>query len=223
MFNPNPNPNSFTFVSDPDQHVCEVQLVHEGMLTARKHCNAHTGYVKFRSALELLETFGLMRTPTHTDVDTSATQLVSEELVQRKFVQELGREYDTFLRKYQQMLGILPVVDTDDTLTLEDVSASHDTATGSATELKVEVRRLQHENTSQQKQVTAQQQQITEQQHQITTQQQHITDQRNQITEQRNQINDQQHQITEQRRQIEQVLLKLDEFQQRHSTFNPSH
>merc|ERR1711934_598945 len=95
---------NFTFVSDPDQHVCEVQLVHEEMLTARKHCNAHKAYAKFRSALELLQTFGLM------DVDTSATQLVTEELVQqRKFVQKLGHEYDTFLRKYQQMLGILPV------------------------------------------------------------------------------------------------------------------
>ena len=50
---------SFTFASDPDQHICEVQLVHAGMLTARKHCNAHTMYSKFRSALELLETFGL--------------------------------------------------------------------------------------------------------------------------------------------------------------------
>merc|ERR1719409_2027490 len=51
---------NFTFVSDPDQHVCEVQLVHEGMLTARKHCNAHAAYSKFRSALEMLEAFGLM-------------------------------------------------------------------------------------------------------------------------------------------------------------------
>merc|ERR1712032_373520 len=97
---------NFTFVSDPDQHVCEVQLVHEGMLTARKHCNAHAAYSKFRSALELLETFGLMQTPPHAekampDVDTSATELVSEELVkQRKFVQELGSEYDAFLDRY---------------------------------------------------------------------------------------------------------------------------
>merc|ERR1719201_2750885 len=89
---------NFTFLSDPDQHVCEVQLVHEGMLTARKHCNAHTAYSKFRSALELLETFGLMQTPPHTDDDaqaevgTSANKSLSphsSELVQqRKFVQE---------------------------------------------------------------------------------------------------------------------------------------
>ena len=83
---------SFTFVSDPDQHVCEVQLVHEGMLTARKHCNAHAAYAKFRSALELLETFGLMTLPPLTDeakmdVSTEA-KVASEELTQHhKFVQ----------------------------------------------------------------------------------------------------------------------------------------
>ena len=216
-FNPIPNcnpvSNSFTFLSDPDQHVCEVQLVHEGMLTARKHCNAHTAYSKFRSALELLETFGLMQTPTHTDeagmdVDTSAKELVGEELVQqRKFVQELDREYDTFLGRYQQMLGILPVVDTDDISTPEDCSTSHDsgspdTATGSATELKAEVRRLQHENASQQKQITVQQRQIASQQQQITAQQ-------------RENISQQQ--------QIDRILLKMKEFERNHSTSKPSH
>ena len=157
---------SFTFVSDPDQHVCEVQLVHEGMLTARKHCNAHAAYAKFRSALELLETFGLMTLPpvtdeTEVDVSTEA-KVASEELTQHhKFVQELECEYITFVKGYQQKLGILPLVDTDghteksvDVMTLEDDdSASHATTTASATELKVV--EMQQQNASQQREITS--------------------------------------------------------------------
>ena len=164
---------SFTFVSDPDQHVCEVQLVHEGMLTARKHCNAHAAYAKFRSALELLETFGLMTLPpvtdeTEVDVSTEA-KVASEELTQHhKFVQELECEYITFVKGYQQKLGILPVIDTDghtkksfDVMTLEDDdSASHATTTASATELKVvemhqQITSLHQQNTSQQREITS--------------------------------------------------------------------
>ena len=201
-----PNPYSFAFVSDPGQHVCEVQLVHEGMLTARKHCNAHASYSKFRSALELLETFGLMQTPNYTDdagpgFDTSSAQgLASEELAKhRVFIQELDSEYDAFLDRYQQMLGIPPVIDTDDTLSLEDYRsrsvddcASHDSVTGAATDLEVEVRQLRKQNGSQQKQINDQQQQITVQQTDIISQQKQIIDQQ---------------------RQIEQILLRLKELE----------
>ena len=164
------------------------------MFTARKHCNAHTGYAKFRTALELLETFGLMQTPTHTtdeaqtDGNTSAKELVSEELSeQRAFVEELGSGYDAFLYRYQQMLRIPP---TDPALSLENYGSSeegdcHDTVTGTATDLEVEVRRLRNENLSQQKQITALQ----------------------------NQKGSQQQQITDQQRQIEQILLKFKDFE----------
>ena len=184
---------SFTFVSDPDQHVCEVQLVHEGMLTARKHCNAHAAYAKFRSALELLETFGLMTLPPLTDeakmdVSTEA-KVASEELTQHhKFVQELECEYITFVKGYQQKLGILPLVDTDghteksvDVMTLEDDdSASHATTTASTTELKVvemqqEITSLHQQNTSQQREITSQQREITSLHQQHTSQQREIT------------------------------------------------
>ena len=186
-------------MSDPDQHVCEVQLVHDGMLTARKHCNAHAAYSKFRSALELLETFGLMQTPPHTDEAQPDVDTLANE-----FVQEIGSEYDAFLDRYHQMLGIPP---TDDTLSLGNYSssherASHDTVTGTAADLEVEVRQLQNENDSQQKQITAQQKQITAQQRENTSQQKQINDQQQQIT-------DQQRQITDQQRQIEWILLKL--------------
>ena len=105
------------------------------------------------------------------------------------------------------MLGILPVVDTDDISNPEDCSTSHDSgshdsATGSATELKVEVRRLQHEHASRQKQITVQQRQIASQQQQITAQQ-------------RENISQQQ--------QIDQILLKMKEFERNHSTSKPSH
>ena len=81
---------SFTFASDPDQHVCEVQLVHAGMLTARKHCNAHAAYAKFRSALELLETFGLAP---GSPEETQASGAVDTQ--HHEFVQTLEDGYKT--------------------------------------------------------------------------------------------------------------------------------
>ena len=93
--------DSFTFASDPDQHICELQLVHAGMLRARQQCNAHSAYSKFRSALELLETFELApgaakETKTH------------NEFVQahNEFVQAHEDEYKNFLARYAVALGI---------------------------------------------------------------------------------------------------------------------
>ena len=216
-------PDSFSFASDPDEHICELQLVHKSMFTARKHCNAHTEYAKFRTALELLETFGLMQTPPHTtdeaqtDGNTSAKELVSEELSeQRAFVEELGSEYDAFLKRYQHMLRITP---TDDTLSLENSSssderASHDTVMGTVTDLEVEVRRLRNENDLQQQQINDLQQQITTQQNENTSQQNQISSQQMENISQQQQITDQQQQITEQQRQIEQIMLKFKDFEQ---------
>lgn len=93
---PSQSPISFLFESDPGLHICEVQLVHKKMLTARKHCNAHSAYSKFRSALELLETFGLMN-PGPDDVEAT-----------HEFVQELDREYAEFMTRYQQKIKVVP-------------------------------------------------------------------------------------------------------------------
>ena len=162
-------------MSDPDQHVCEVQLVHEGMLTARKHCNAHAAYAKFRSALELLETFGLMTLPPLTDEEeihvSAEAKAASEKLAQNyRFVQEFKCEYISFLEEYQQKLGIPPVVDTDGHtekgfggIAMEDDSASYPTSMAFAPDLQVEEITSQHheittlhqQNTSQQREITA--------------------------------------------------------------------
>ena len=68
--------------------------MHKKMLTARKHCNAHAAYSKFRSALELLETFGHMNPGPD---DEEATH---------EFVQELNREYAEFLSRYQRIMKV---------------------------------------------------------------------------------------------------------------------
>merc|ERR1719506_1514736 len=49
---------SFRFRSDPNQHVCELQLCHKDIMTVRKQMGAHHEYAEFRSALELLEVTG---------------------------------------------------------------------------------------------------------------------------------------------------------------------
>lgn len=49
---------TFYFADDATKHICEVQLVHENMMTVRKEHGAHEGYTVFRCALELLEATG---------------------------------------------------------------------------------------------------------------------------------------------------------------------
>ena len=210
ILHPHPYPNPHLFL-------------HEGMLTARKHCNAHTAYAKFRSALELLETFGLMTPPPPTDeaeMDVSSgAKVVSEELTQHhKFVQELESGYITFLEGYQQVLGIAPVVNTDkhtksiDDMTLEDDSVSHATTTASAIDLEVEVGRLQREIATLQQENTSQQRAITSQQREITTLHQEYTAQQHAITSQQREITSLHQQNNSQQREIEQIRLQLEEF-----------
>ena len=73
-----------------------MQLVHEDMLTARKYCNAHAAYSKFRSAYEILETFGLMDPDPFDDL-------------QRDFVTEMGASYNKFLATYEHTTGLSPL------------------------------------------------------------------------------------------------------------------
>ena len=49
---------NFCFVDDDQAHACEVQFAHERMLTDRKEGGAHTGYVIYRAAFEILERIG---------------------------------------------------------------------------------------------------------------------------------------------------------------------
>jgi hypothetical protein len=52
---------NFVIVGDPTRHVCEVQVVHEMMLTARKGLPGHAIYGIVRSAIELIESCGRER------------------------------------------------------------------------------------------------------------------------------------------------------------------
>ena len=83
--------------------------MHTGMLTARKHCNAHTAYAKFRSALELLETFGLAP-------GVSEEALGAGDTHHREFVQTLEDEYEDFLTRYHRMVGIVANTSKDITV-----------------------------------------------------------------------------------------------------------
>jgi hypothetical protein len=52
---------NFVIVDDATRHVCEVQVVHEMMLTARKGLPGHAIYGIVRSAMELIESCGRER------------------------------------------------------------------------------------------------------------------------------------------------------------------
>ena len=114
------------------------------------------------------------------------------------------------------MLRIPP---TDHTLSLENHSSSdegdcHDTTTGTATDLEVEVRRLRNETLSQQKQITVLQNHKGSQQKQITDQQQQITALQKQITAPQKHKGSQQRQINKLKNQIKQILSKFKAFEQ---------
>ena len=51
---------NFYVVSDGAKHVCEVQLVHKSLLTARKGLPGHIIYGVVRNATEVLEVLGLL-------------------------------------------------------------------------------------------------------------------------------------------------------------------
>merc|ERR1711871_1096145 len=44
---------NFSFIDDPNSHLCEIQLAHERLLTDRKEGGAHHGYNVFRAAFEI--------------------------------------------------------------------------------------------------------------------------------------------------------------------------
>jgi hypothetical protein len=50
---------NFYFTTDPNQHVCEVQLVLTDLFLVRKEMGAHKMYAIFRAALELCEAVGI--------------------------------------------------------------------------------------------------------------------------------------------------------------------
>ena len=54
--------SNIRFKSDNNAHVCEIQFIHEGLLSVRKTCGGHIAYNKFRSALEMLEVHGALET-----------------------------------------------------------------------------------------------------------------------------------------------------------------
>ena len=113
--------------------------MHAGMLTARKHCNAHTAYAKFRSALELLETFGL-----GPGAAEGKEALGSVGMDHREFVQMLEDDYEDFLVRYQQTVGTGPV--TPDAVTRATAivrSQSPRADTRSLEELHRELKQLQ--------------------------------------------------------------------------------
>ena len=45
---------NFFFINDPNQHICELQLIHNQMMTARKGLPGHAVYNRVRNASELL-------------------------------------------------------------------------------------------------------------------------------------------------------------------------
>merc|ERR1712232_995699 len=50
---------NFVFTDDPAQHVCELQIMHEKLMTIRADMGAHHDYAQFRGAAELLEFQGV--------------------------------------------------------------------------------------------------------------------------------------------------------------------
>ena len=50
---------NFSFKGDPTKHICELQIVHKNMLTARKGLPGHSVYNRVRNAWELLENAGV--------------------------------------------------------------------------------------------------------------------------------------------------------------------
>merc|ERR1719201_1622886 len=122
---------NFSFASDPDQHICELQLVHKSMFTARKHCNAHTEYAKFRTAQELLKTFEL---GTHSSVRWGDLE---DHL---DFIDSQKKEYQDFLYRYQRAMGI---VSSESNANKDDKEPARNQSASTCEELCIELEQIQ--------------------------------------------------------------------------------
>ena len=110
------------------------------MLTARKHCNAHAAYSKFRSALEMLEAFGLM--------DPAVEEGDVYDQNQHSFVEELNRDYEQGLIAYRHTTGLPPLATTavaSNTDLLETNTTPIDLGVHDDKELNITVRKLEME------------------------------------------------------------------------------
>ena len=122
------------------------------MLTARTHCNAHTEYAKFRSALELLETFELstqsvdvaQATRASGGLKRGARKSLGDLEDHLDFVHSQKKEYQDFLYRYQRAMGIvLPKsnTNTDDKEPSRNQSSSP--ASSTCEELCIELEQIQ--------------------------------------------------------------------------------
>ena len=110
------------------------------MLTARKHCNAHAAYSKFRSALEMLEAFGLM--------DPAVEEGDVYDQNQHSFVEELNRDYEQGLIAYRHTTGLSPLATTaaaSNEDLLETNTTPIDLGVHDDKELNITVRKLEME------------------------------------------------------------------------------
>ena len=110
------------------------------MLTARKHCNAHTEYAKFRTALEMLETFGLA----HSSVDVSQATRASGDLEDHlDFVRSQEKEYQDYLHRYQRAMGIVLSKSNNLLTSKDDKEPSRNQSSSTCEELCIELEQIQ--------------------------------------------------------------------------------
>lgn len=67
------------FDDDPDQVICELQLIHHTLMLARKGMNGHNDYVTYRSGMELQQAVGAAAWPHGTEQKQKDTPSIATD------------------------------------------------------------------------------------------------------------------------------------------------
>jgi len=88
---------NFIFKDDPEKHVCELQVMHQQMMTMRADMGAHKDYAQIRGAIEILEVFGknwLEEAPAEPEDDGSGEKPNQGDMLQSGGTKDLGGDVE---------------------------------------------------------------------------------------------------------------------------------
>jgi hypothetical protein len=116
------------FSSDRNSHVCEIQFVHKQLLVVREQLGGHEVYNYFRSAMELLDTLGLLKTAS-SDAGTTSSSSPSSSTISVG-ITNVEKDMDPLVWLENQ--GVHVKVDLSEIFAKLNVHTVHDLATCSS-------------------------------------------------------------------------------------------
>ena len=94
---------NFYLKDDPNRHICELQLVHQRMLVARKNMPGHAIYSRLRNAIEIQEALNSFKVFGLSDADASTAGVAG---ARRNTAMKRVQHVKEVMRKVRLGLGL---------------------------------------------------------------------------------------------------------------------